>query len=265
MGFSTKKKWASFLGSIGVSELLLKRLNRKYNNQYIRILNYHTTPSSTAANFEKQISWYKEWFDNINYAQFETFMETGKLPGNKPGIMITFDDGFENNYTVAKEILEKHGMTGYFMVPVSALNTKGYMSYEQVRNLVAKGHIITDHTSTHHRMKNSDSEDILTYEIAISKIRLEEILGTSVDIFTWVGGEESHYTKPAQDFIKKSGFKYGFMTNSAPLFQNTDRFLIHRSNIESNWDLALVKFQLCGIEDRKLKAKRKRVEKLMQD
>ena len=265
MGFATKKKWASFLGSIGISDLLLKRLNRKYNNQYIRILNYHKTPESTAENFEKQILWYKERFDNINYTQFETFMETGKLPGSKPGIMITFDDGFENNYTVAKEILEKHGMTGYFMVSSSRLNIKNYMTHQQIKDLVANGHIITDHTSTHHRMLETDTEDILTFEISVSKMQLEGILNSPVDIFTWCGGEESFYTKKAQDWIKKSGFKYGFMTNSAPVLKDTDRFLIHRSNIESGWDLNLVKFQLCGIEDRKLKSKRDRVEKLMQD
>ena len=265
MGFDAKKKLACFLDSIGITDLLLNRLNKKHNNQYIRILNYHKTPESTAQNFEKQILWYKERFDNINYAQFETFMETGKLPGDKPGIMLTFDDGFKSNYTVAKEILEKHEMTGYFMVSSSRLNTKNYMTHEQIKDLSACGHVITDHTSTHHRMLKSDTEDILTYEIAVSKLTLENILGTSVDIFTWVGGEENYYTKSAYDFIKKSGFKYGFMTISTPVLKDTDHFLIHRSNIESNWDLNWVKFQLCGIESHNVKSKRKRVEKLMQD
>ena len=116
MSFKIKMIIAYLFDFLGISAFWLKKLNEKYKNQYIRIVNYHETPFQDADNFEKQIVWYKAHFDNVDYAQFEAFLSTGSLPGAKPGIMISFDDGFEDNYSVAKGILEKYGMTGYFMV-----------------------------------------------------------------------------------------------------------------------------------------------------
>lgn len=245
------------------SDAMFKRLNKKYQNRYIRVINFHHTRIKHRKNFEEQIKWFKENFRNIDYAQFDEFMKTGKYSGDKPGIMLTFDDGFADNYTVAKPILEKYGFTGYFMVSSDLIGKDKYMNVQQLKEMIASGHTVTDHTATHYRMTENDDDDMLDYQIVVSKMKIEALLETKISVFTWVGGEEESYTKKAFDKIKSSDYSYGFMTNSAPVTENTDPFMIQRTNVESDWDLKAVKMAVCGITDKKYEAKRERVESLM--
>ena len=62
--------------------------------------------------------------------------------------------------------------------------------------------------------------------------------------------------------IKKAGYKYGFMTNSYPLTSDPDRYHIQRINVEDDWPVYLLKFQISGIMDWKFKRKRMRVNKI---
>jgi len=61
--------------------------------------------------------------------------------------------------------------------------------------------------------------------------------------------------------IQVSDYKFGFMTNTSLIFKDTSPFLLDRTNLESNWPLHLVKFQLCGVIDLLYRLKRKRVHK----
>ena len=83
-----------------------------------------------------------------------------------------------------------------------------------------------------------------------------------VEIFCWCGGEENTYTSEAQKMIKDAGYCYGFMTNSLPVFMDTEKFQIQRSNVEDTWGISLLKFQISGFMDYRFKAKRQRVNKL---
>lgn len=178
--------------------------------------------------------------------------------------MLTFDDGIANNYYVAKPLLEEYGFTGYFMCSSDLIGTEGYMSYDQLKDLISNGHIITDHSATHHRMNEDDTEQLLDYEIRESKDKLENELHIPIEIYTWCGGEENHYTKKAYKKIIESGYKYGFMTNSKPVVKGDNPFNIQRINVEAGWPLYLLKFQISGMMDRRFKAKRIRVDKKLE-
>jgi peptidoglycan/xylan/chitin deacetylase (PgdA/CDA1 family) len=267
MGFKVKIFLAYIFDKIGISKFLLWRLGRKLENKYIRVINYHNTKIEDADNFRKQISYLKSMFDNISYDEFKEFIDCGKLPGSRPGIMLTFDDGLSGNYDCAYPILQTYEMTGYFMVSSDLIGKNGYMTYPQLRKIKENGHVIGCHTSTHHRMNLDDTEELLNYEIVQSKKKLEENLDGEVEIFCWCGGEEVHYTKNASDMIKAGGYKYSFMTNSFPVIfkgGGSECTKIQRINVESNWPIYLLKFQICGFMDWKLKRKRKRVNDLLE-
>lgn len=270
MGFYVKKCLAFFLNLTGISGLLLSRLNKIYLNQYIRIINYHDTGQVDKRNFEKQLTWYKKHFSNVNFSNFEKFLSDGRYEKNtkqrkrnKPGIMLTFDDGLAGNFETARKLLKKYGFTGYFMCSSDLVGTKGYMTYQQLKILINEGHVIADHTATHHRMNEDDTKETLIHEIIDSKKTLEEHTGAEIKIFCWCGGEEQHYTKAAYDLIKQAGYKYGFMTNAKPVVKGDNPFHIQRINVEASWPLYLAKFQVCGVMDKRFDAKRKRVDARM--
>ncbi len=262
MSFKLKFIIAFILNLIGFTDLCLILERKKFGLNYVRIINYHDTPEMYLKNFQKQVLWIKEHYHNVDYKEFENFMYTGRLNNsNFPGIMLTFDDGFEGN-CLGAEILDKNGMTGYFMISSDLVGEKGYLNIKQARKLVENNHIIGCHTATHHRMSDEDSLETLQSEIVQSKFKLENLLTTPVDIFWWCGGEEKTYTRSAEAIIEKAGYKYGFMTNSYPLTSQTDKFHIQRINVESDWPVFLMKFQICGLMDKKMKKKRGRVDKL---
>lgn len=255
-----------------------------YTNQHIRIVNYHDTPSRDANAFEEQLFFYKKYYTNCDKSGLDNFFFKKIWEAKKPGLIITFDDGLRTNYDVALALLEKHGFTGWFCVPPDFIDApieqqnqymtdfsigtpqrlskeRTAMNWEELKDLLKRNHVITSHTKSHHRMKDEDTELVLDTEIFSSKKYLEHQLNTEIDIFCWVGGEEKHYTANAYDKIKASGYKYAFMTNNISVLKNTNTFQLQRTNIESHFPMAFVKFSLSGIYDLFYWSKRERVDK----
>lgn len=256
-GFTIKCFIAKIYNAIGFSDRMIHGLSKKYNGNYIRIINYHHV--SNPEMFEQQLQYYTKNFRNVNYQEFEAFLKEGTIPGDKPGIMLTFDDGYEDNYSVALRCLEMYGFTGWFMVSPDLVGTSGYMNSRQLQELLLNGHVVGDHTATHHRMELKDTEQLLEYEIVESKEKLTKMLNTDITIFCWCGGEEEHYTEKAANKIREAGYTFGFMTNSYPVLKGEDPYHIQRINVEDSWSISLVKLQLCGFMDRRFKNKRNRV------
>ncbi len=69
---------------------------------------------------------------------FKTASELTKV-NNKPGsgkfAAITFDDGYSSDYTHALPILEKYNIKATFFVVGALIDTKNYMTSDQLRNL----------------------------------------------------------------------------------------------------------------------------------
>ena len=270
--FKIKCMMASVYDVMGINAIKLKKINRKYGNNYIRILNYHHSPVEDKDQFIKQVEWYTKNFEMIGVDDLQRFLNGSKTFTDKPGMLITFDDGYLDNYQVAHQYLSSHGIPAVYMVSAGLVGKKAvrdgmeaeYITFEQLKEMGSGGAAIGCHTYSHHRMGATDTEEVLRHEIIESKQELEQGLGAKVDIFCWCGGEELTYTKAASDMIRTAGYKFGFMTNSAPIQSGCDAFQLDRSNIEAGWPLSLVRFQLSGVIDDRLKEKRDRVHKLTQ-
>ena len=258
--FLFKRIIAKILDVLGINMLMLRNLNRQYHNNYIRIINYHDTPKKVAANFEKQLQWYHNNFENVTWDKLIDFLNGNYTFTDKPGIMLTFDDGLDANAYVAAPLLERYGFNGVFFISSDLVSKEGYMSWDEVQSLQKKGHHIGCHTATHHRMESTDTPEVLQHEIVDSKKRLEQKLDCEIDSFCWCGGEEEHYTEQAAEVIRRARYQYSFMTNSCPVIPECDRLQLERSNVDAAWSTALMRFQIAGWIDRRLNAKRIRVE-----
>jgi peptidoglycan/xylan/chitin deacetylase (PgdA/CDA1 family) len=250
--------------------------------QKIRVVNYHGTPLGEIKNFERQLIFFKKYYRNITKTQLNEFFLKKNGTFSKPGLIISFDDGKRNNYDHAKPLIEKYGFTGWFMLPSDIIDSPSevqsreilndnkskveysdgryFMNWNEVGNLV-EDHVVCSHTSTHHRFNDVDSIDKINYELFESKRKIQEILGKNVDAFCWVGGEEVHYTASAHEKIILAGYNYAFMTNHQMISNNTNLFLLNRSNVETSFPFYLFVFQLCGIMDLLYYFKRRRVIK----
>ncbi len=54
------------------------------------------------------------------------------------GFLITFDDGFRNNYRYAAPILQRYGIQGCFFITTSLVNTRNFIWTEEITNLILK-------------------------------------------------------------------------------------------------------------------------------
>lgn len=271
--YTKKVILANFLERTKIIDLLLWPQRKLYKNKYIRAINYHGTSKKYQDNFEKQLIFFKQNYSSVKIKDLDNLL-SGDWKKEKPGLIISFDDGLKSNYDVAKPLLEKYGFMGWFFVPVGLIgtgncklqdktNTKdcSYMNWEDILKL-SKYHIIGCHTFTHCRLYSNTSEYKLKGEIVNSKEILEQKLNKKIDVFCWVGGEEKTYTAKAAKYIRKAGYKYSFMTNNKPIFPRTNRFQLQRTNIEVDWPLSLVKFYLSGIMDIIYTGKRNRVSRI---
>ena len=197
-------------------------------------------------------------------------MSGKKYFSQKPGLLITFDDGYLDNYFVAYSFLQTQKIPAVYMVSAGLIGKRievdgslnQYVELNQLKEMIQNNSFIGCHTFSHHRMNMKDSQDTLNHEIVESKRTLEKLLSIPIDAFCWCGGEETTYTKKASDLIKQTGYSLGFMTNSFPITPHSKCFQLDRTNIESNWPVSLVKFQLCGFIDLLYSKKRKRIHEL---
>jgi len=115
-------------------------------------------------------------------------------------VALTFDDGYENNLTLAQPILAEHGfsatlyvITGHvngehdWEVPPPDLGHIAVLDWEQVAELAAKGWEIGAHTRTHPDLRALRPESV-EQEIAGSRNDIEARLGRTVTSFAYPGG-----------------------------------------------------------------------------
>ncbi|HEX3911685.1 MAG TPA: polysaccharide deacetylase family protein [Solirubrobacteraceae bacterium] len=94
-----------------------------------------------------------------------------------PAVAITFDDGGASA-PLAAEALERHGWRGQFFVTSSRVDTPGFMSSEQVRELAARGHLIGSHSHSHPTYMGKLTRAELDEEWTRSRALLGELLGS---------------------------------------------------------------------------------------
>jgi peptidoglycan/xylan/chitin deacetylase (PgdA/CDA1 family) len=264
---------AGILNVLCILDLCLIIQKKLYHSNYIRIINYHDTPGNTSENFNKQLIYYCQHYVPVSLADLDSFLGGGSWKRDKPGLIIAFDDGYKSNFSIAAPLLDDHGFIGWFFIPTDYIyaeasespkrfNGMVTMSWEEVKKL-DNNHVIGSHTMTHHRMVVATSPAKMNDEISQSKKTLEEQLKHEISVFCWCGGETHTYNTTAAMCIKQAGYRYAFMTCSAPVLTSTPPLQLQRANVEANWPIALVKFQLCGIMDILYWPKRKKVNRIV--
>lgn len=262
---NTIKRWlATATDSLGVCSAGLALQQRLYG-PYIRAVNYHTVRPDETENFERQLEWYSRKFISVGFEDLKKFLAGETWPHDRPGILISFDDGTRDHIEIVAPLLEKHGFTGWFFVstgrvePDESDRTNGgaNLTISEVQRL-AEDHVVGSHGVDHIRLSPEVPSEVLAYEISNSKLQLQSILGAEVEVFCWIGGEVWAYCETASDLVRNH-YRYAFMGNSDVILQSGDPFQLSRSNIEAENPMSLVRFQLSGLVDLYFTPRRLRV------
>jgi peptidoglycan/xylan/chitin deacetylase (PgdA/CDA1 family) len=162
-------------------------------------------------------------------------------------VLITFDDGYRDNLENALPVLRAHGYPAVLFVPIGYLGDGRPLPHEEllvtlgVRNstldwdelgeLEAGGVRVESHGIGHWPLSALDPAEA-TREIALSKLRLEERLGREIEAFAYVKGSQADYRPEHASLVQQAGYKLAFTSVSGANGPATDRFRLHRYNIE---------------------------------
>lgn len=103
-------------------------------------------------------------------------------------VVITFDDGWQDQYEFAFPILKQHRFTATFFVYTNAIgNGPAFMTWDELRDLQHAGMTIGAHSRTHPRL--TDPKVSLEDEIDGSRSDIARELGVSPQLFAYPYGD----------------------------------------------------------------------------
>jgi peptidoglycan/xylan/chitin deacetylase (PgdA/CDA1 family) len=118
---------------------------------------------------------------------------------------LTFDDGAASDYTVTFPILRELGLRATFFVVPTLVDAAGYVTWAQLREMVAAGMEVGSHSLTHPFVHALD-RDGLVREFGESKRMLEERLGVAVRSASLPRGWEPPALRPVLEELGYRAF-----------------------------------------------------------
>lgn len=180
--------------------------------------------------FEEQISYLtKQGYNTISLTDlYDAMYRDGSIPA-KP-IILTFDDGYRDNYDYAFRILQKYGKKGTFFVISNAVSGNSYLTADQIKEMSKAGMEIQSHTKTHAELGKANVTK-LTVELALSKKEIEKLTEKTVSFVAYPYGQ---YNEKVIQIAKSQGYLMGLGVVNGRLHDNRKPFYLNRIQIGPN-------------------------------
>lgn len=215
------------------------------------LMYHHITPidgaiTASPANFEDQLQWLaRRGYTSLTTQQFAGFLAGQHVP--KKSVLITFDDGYLDNWVYAYPLLKKYHFNAVIFLVTSWVNdgpvrnimgqdalpeTPSHAECEQridagrsddvilrwseIRAMQSDGTFeFHSHTDTHTRWDKSpqasEKNTLMAQELERSRQSLQENLGEVSEHFCWPQGYfDTDYVRVAQ----QAGFRYLYTTQA---------------------------------------------------
>lgn len=159
---------------------------------YHRVANCSLDPweiSVSPANFEEHLQVLKK-YHVITPAQLLTYLSAGKLKNNM--VCITFDDGYQDNYTLARPLLEKYNLRSTIFIPTQYIGRRKEFWWDELLTIILGPHNLPEKLSI--SIANKVFEFDLGESASYSKQQHE-------DNISWIWYEEPK-TKRAELYLK---------------------------------------------------------------
>jgi peptidoglycan/xylan/chitin deacetylase (PgdA/CDA1 family) len=148
-----------------------------------------------------------------------------QLP-DKP-VILTFDDGYESNYTELLPILEKRGFKATIFMVGNDIGKENYMSWDQLMDIQHRGVEIGSHTANHLPL-TSMSLDEARDEVKLSKLLMEWNGVNTIYTLSYPNGK---YTAELLDMLKEEEYLAAVTGDAGLNTFETNPYLLQRINI----------------------------------
>jgi len=238
----------------GISEI--SALAHRYSKPHkgLRILLYHAIGTQTKNDHKNLFCLSSRLFEE-HVAELSCRNTAVTIPLNDviptkqmEGVIITFDDGYKNNLSVAAPILDKYKIP--FIVFATTSYIRGgaspFLNEAELRALSANPLVsIGSHGVTHLPLTECDDRE-LQNELESSKHYLEDLTGKEITMISYPHG---CVDKRVRDAVEKAGYKigassyFGINNSSSDLLMlfrtcimGCDSLRIFRQKLHGDWD-----------------------------
>ncbi|MEC4683895.1 MAG: glycosyltransferase [Nitrospirota bacterium] len=228
----------------------------------LRVLMYHRVSDSTEPDilntppfmFNRQMEWLRD--EGYRVLSSEEAMR-GLLEGSLPprSVLITFDDGYRDNFTEAYPVLRKSGFPAVifpstdFVLGVSGhpryrnwAKPVEYLTPEQIREMAENGIDFGSHGKTHAHFPGLSRPEA-GIELKESRKHLEGWTGKAVTLFAYPNGL---YTGEHMGLLESLDFRGAFTTHAGTNTKETHRFELRRTEISGKDSLEDFSMKLEG-------------------
>ncbi len=259
----TRPVWKLLLRSSAYLWLLpmrnwVRRLRRRFP---LVILCHHLVSDQphpmgiSTEGFLEQLRYLKRHYRLVRLREGLELLASGRM--EQPTAVLTFDDGYEDNFLTLRAVLRvEPAPITLFVCPELSEKGKpfphderdlregfGPLTPAQMQRLAAEGFEIGSHTRTHFNCGSTD-RGRLEGEIAGSRRDLESLLGRPVAFFAFPWGKPANMSAPALE-IAETNYEYFFSACGGANFPGrTGRHLLRTAHPHSLWELELALQQL---------------------
>lgn len=165
----------------------------------------------------------------------EAIQQNQKLP--KKSVVITFDDGYSDNYKYAYPILKENQFPATIFVVSDLVGQDDFLTWDQIKEMFSYGIDIGAHSRQHAYLPELAAGQ-LEDEIKGSKRILEENSGSKVNYMAYPAGG---FDTKVKEMVKEAGYKGACTTNRGFDRLNKDvyEFKRIRLNNHDTFDLVL--------------------------
>lgn len=210
------------------------------DNRGVPVLYYHSVKESADNEVTIKPEKLREELKYINDEGYTTLtikqlkdyiLNNSPIP--EKSILITFDDGYMDNYYSAFPILKEFNMTATIFCIASELDGSYYLSKEAIKEMSDYGIDIESHTVTHPHLNKLQYDNQLE-ELIESKKTLEGITGKEITSIAYPFGDfDDNSIKAA----KEAGYILGFTTKLGLSDRNDNPLSLDRIYISSEYKI----------------------------
>lgn len=251
---------------------IVDKIERKYFSLYVNrkkyevpVIMYHRVINNAENEgvygtyiYEDMFKKHLQYLKDKNYTVI-TFKDLDKIgwrnrfEKGKKYIILTFDDGYKDNYDLAFPILKEFnfkatiflmGSLTYNEWDVKAGGERKFslMSVEMIKEMQDYGIEFGAHTFNHPKINTLSNEEI-EHQIVDVKKPLEEKIGKEIITFAYPYGILNDYAK---EMAKKAGYTFALATDSGSVCLSDDLYQIRRIAIFPNTNLFSFKRKVAG-------------------
>lgn len=151
---------------------------------------------------------------------------------NNGKYLLTFDDGLEDVFRVVYPVLKAREIPFTIFVPVDLLDTPGYISIEQLKEMAKDPLVTIGSHGVSHRVMTTLSVGEQELELVESKKTLQRIIGKSVDVYAYPHGQFNSDTIKLLKKLNLYKAAFGVTGHPTNCFTESNRFDLPRFNIK---------------------------------